>query len=113
MYLTCQVQRYISQSWLTILTSCVIASPEGIGGWYDPKETAVGRAAWLDCPGRRQPSAGVALAHGRSQAHLLVRNGGRCLKGLLSSPRAEPGGCVCVHAGGSGRGIPARVDERR
>src|SRR4029077_6288164 len=114
MYLTCQVQRYISQSWLTILTSCVNESAEGIGGWYDPKETAVGRAAWLDCPGRRQPSAGVALAHGRSQAHLLVRNDARArLEGLLSSPRAEPGGCVCIHARGSGRGILARVDEGR
>src|SRR2546427_8876844 len=68
-------------------------------------------------------SAGAAPAHARSQAHLLARNDARkaargarevpCLEGLLSSPRAEPGGCVGLRARGSGRGIPAGVHQDR
>src|SRR5213592_2669604 len=94
-----------------------------IGGCDDPEEAAVGGSAWLDRPGGRQPSAGVAPAHGRSQAHLLARNDARkaargarevpCLEALLSSPRAEPGGCRRLRSGGSGRGIAGRVHQER
>src|SRR2546427_1058107 len=75
-----------------------------IRGCDDPEEAAVGTAARLDRPGGRQPPAGAAPADGRPQAHLLARSDARkaargacevpCLEGLLSSPRAEPGGCV-------------------
>src|SRR5947208_2858084 len=66
-----------------------------LSGTATPEEVAVGTAARLDRPGGRQPSAGAAPADGRPQAHLLARNDAR--KGdreVLSSPRAEPGGCV-------------------
>src|SRR5438270_480740 len=94
-----------------------------IGGCDDTEEAVVGRAAWLDRPVGRQPSAGAAQAHGRLQAHQLawndVRNTARearaelCLEGLLSSLRAEPGGCVGLRARGPRRGIPVRAHQDR
>src|SRR5438445_4011220 len=94
-----------------------------IGGCDDPEEAAVGGPAWLDRTGGRQPSAGVAPAHGRPQAHLLARNDARkaargaregpCLEGLLSSPRAEPGGRVGLRTRGQGCGIPAGGHQDR
>src|SRR5213078_2314893 len=37
----------------------------------------------------------------------------RCLEGLLSSLRAEPGGCVGLRTRGPGRGIPVRAHQDR
>src|SRR6266700_6421416 len=85
-----------------------------IRGYDDQEEAAVGTAARLDRSGGRQPSAGAAPADGRPETHLLARNDAR--KGareVLSSPRAEPGGCVGLRTRGSGRRIPARVHQER
>src|SRR2546430_3042734 len=94
-----------------------------IGGCDDAKEAAVGTAARLDRPVGRQPAAGAAPADGRLQAHHLAwndaRNAGRearaerCLEGLLSSLRTEPGGCVRLRPRGPGRGIDVRAHQDR
>src|SRR5947208_14687066 len=94
------------------LATVLAATDLRIGGCDDPEEAAVGTAARLDRPGGRQPSAGATPADGQLQAHLLARHDARnaargareapCLAGLLSSPRAEPGGCVGLRTRGPG-----------
>src|SRR2546430_15722553 len=118
-YTTLFRSKYLAHRLATVLA----ATDLRIGGCDDPEEAAVGTAARLDRPGGRQPSAGAAPADGRAQAHLLARNDARkaargarevpCHEGLLSSPRAEPGGGVGLRTRGSGRRIPARVHQER